>query len=65
MHLDESGTKFLIGTETTLSEIDWCKAFTATLDADGSQTEETFKFILDNRYEDDNEDAALVQHYSQ
>jgi len=56
--------KFLIGTETTLSEIDWCKAFTATLDADGDQTEETFTFILNNRYDDDNEDAKLIEHYA-
>lgn len=64
MQLNEAGAKFLIGTETTLTEVEWCNAFTATLDGDGNQTEETFTFVLNNRYEDDSEDARLINHHS-
>ncbi|WP_444447897.1 hypothetical protein [Pseudomonas kurunegalensis] len=54
---------FIIGVESTLSDLEWIRQCLATFDDAGEFTRDTFHFMLNNRYDGDMADETLMAYF--
>ncbi|WP_430316931.1 hypothetical protein [Pseudomonas sp. p1(2021b)] len=54
---------FYIGKETTLNTVEWARAFNLTIDSQGNETHATYVFLMNNRFDHDNNDHLLFEYF--